>query len=297
MFGYVRPLRDELKVGSFESYKALYCGLCHTITSRHGRLARFFLNYDFTFLAMLFSQGGRPAVGRRRCAASPFRGKPACAVDPALEIAADETVILAYWKLRDTIDDSSFWRGLIFRVPALLLRPAYAKAAQFRPDFDLRVRACLRELAEMEAEQCPSIDRPADTFARILQAAAPVTGDSRRDRPMAQLLYHVGRWIYLVDAWDDMDEDRAAGRYNPILTRFGGEEAARETLRTTLLHSRNLAVSAYSLLEPGCWGEIIDNILYLGLPTAEELVFAGQWKKPGGRFRSAETKIGEFTHE
>ena len=43
-------------------------------------------------------------------------------------------------------------------------------------------------------------------------------------RVLEQLLYHLGRWIYLVDAADDLPEDFASGSYNPLLRRFGLEE-------------------------------------------------------------------------
>ena len=82
-----------------------------------------------------------------------------------------------------------------------------------------------------------------------------------------------------MDAWDDLDEDRRRGNYNPIAARFSGEtEANRAYLRTTLGHSLNLARSAWALLEPGAWGAQVDNVLYLGLPLVEELVFTGRWK-------------------
>jgi len=289
MFGYIRPFREELKVRDFERYQALYCGLCHTIGARHGQFARRFLNYDFTFLTMVIAQDETPQVIHRRCPVSPLKGKKICQADPALEIAADETVILAYWKLKDNIADCSFFKGLTARLMAFLLHPAYRKAAGFRPVFDHRVRNCLEQLRVLETGKCPSLDKAADTFAQILKAAAPGTGDESRDRPVEQLLYHVGRWIYLVDAWDDLAEDEAHGSYNPILLRFeGGAEEARKTLRITLRHSLNLAASAYSLTAFGCWGDTIGNILYLGLPMVEELVFTGQWKQaqkllPGGR--------------
>ena len=55
-------------------------------------------------------------------------------------------------------------------------------------------------------------------------------------------------------------------------------EANRDYLRTTLLHSLNLARSACALLELGHWQGAVENILYLGLPMVEELVFTGRWK-------------------
>ena len=100
----------------------------------------------------------------------------------------------------------------------------------------------------------------------------------------------MGRWIYLVDAWDDLADDRRTGSYNPISARFGGEtEANRDYLRTTLRHSLNLARSAAALLELGHWRETVENILFLGLPLVEELVFTGRWKAVNHQNRRTST--------
>lgn len=282
MFGYVRPYREELKVREFDAYQAMYCGLCHTMGKRHGFTARMLLNYDFVFLAMLLAPvEARPATTFCHCPARlGLRKKCACARSEGLEAAADESVILSYWKLRDNVSDSGFWKGLGARVLSALLRRGYRKAAESRPEFDLEVRTCLEELRRLEQENSASLDRAADTFARILRAAAIPTADDIRNRALGELLYHVGRWIYLVDAWDDLGEDVASGGYNPIHARFEGKEAGEsEYLRTTLRHSLNLSRSAFALVDFGGWGGTIENILYLGLPAVEELVFRGEWDK------------------
>lgn len=282
MFGYIRPNREELKVRELEDYQAMYCGLCQVMGKRCGFTARMLLNYDFTFLAMLLSPPERrPSICMRRCPAKLFlRKKCACTSGAWLETAADESVILSYWKVRDSIEDGGFLEQLGARVLSLLLRRGYRRAAAARPEFDREVCLQLETLHRLEKEHSPSLDRTADTFARILQAAAPKTGDEAEERTLGQLLYHVGRWIYLVDAWDDLQEDVSAGRYNPIHARFGGrEEAEQEYLRTTLLHSRNLALSAFALLKRGCWDPVLGNILCLGMPMVEELVFRGCWKQ------------------
>ena len=285
MFGYIRPYRDELKVGQLRDYEALYCGLCRAIGRRHGFMARMFLSYDFTFLAMLLD-GDRPRTERYRCPARLWCRKKPCIGSPGVDAAADAGTILAYWKLRDTVADGPLWKRTGARVLSRLLRPGYRRAARRRPDFDRAVREDLEQLQALEREGCPSLDRTADTFARLLAAAAPPSGDSARDRALGQLLYHVGRWIYLTDAWDDLEEDRRTGSYNPIAARFGGEaEAGRDDLRVTLRHSLNLARSAAALLELGYWTETVENILFLGLPMVEELVFTGRWRAVNHRNR------------
>ncbi len=289
MFGYVRPYRDELKVREQRDYEALYCGLCRALGRRHGFLARMFLSYDFAFLAMLLD-GDKPAVERRPCPARLWCRKKRCAAGGGVDAAADAGTILAYWKLRDTVADGPFWKRLWAGLLSVLFRGSYRRAAANRPDFDRAVRENLERLQTLEGENCPSLDRTADTFARLLAAAAPVTPDSGRDRALEQLLYHVGRWIYLVDAWDDLAEDRRRGSYNPIAARFSGQaEEHREYLRTTLRHSLNLARSAGGLLELGHWQGTVENILYLGLPAVEELVFTGRWKAANHRNRRQST--------
>lgn len=281
MFGYVRPARAELKVREWEAYQSAYCGLCHTLGRRYGLYPRLFLNYDFVFLAMLLSPPtDRPATEGRRCIACPYKKKPVLSENEGMDVAADESVILIYHQLRDTARDAGFWKGTAAELLAFLMRPAYRKAAGYRPDFDRAVRENLERLTELERGGCPTLDQPADTFALLLKAAAPTTGDAARDRAMDQLLYHVGRWIYLVDAWDDLEKDRKQAQYNPLPLRWpdGPEKHAAE-MRRTLEGSLDLAVSAYNLMEFGCWSPILGNILCIGLPAVEEAVFRGIWKK------------------
>ena len=221
MFGYVRPVREELKCKDFDLYRATYCGLCRELRRKYGLLAPMFLNFDFTFLALLLWPAEQRFVPcRGRCHANPLARKEMCPADPALEAAADESIILT----------------------------------------------------------CPSIDRTADTFARILQAAAPPSEDRSRDRALEQLLYHLGRWIYLIDARDDLEEDRASGCYNPVRARYG-EGGDDQALALTLEHSLNLARSAFCVPDFGCRTPVLENILYLGLPMIQQAVFDGSWSR------------------
>lgn len=279
MFGYVRPFRDELKCKDFDLYRATYCGLCRTMRRRYGFLAPMFLNFDFTFLALLLS----PAEDRfvpcsGRCHVNPLKTCPMCPESKSLCLAADESIILTYWKLRDSAKDNTGLKRLAAGLLSLFLRPSYRKAADFCPGFDQAVIALLGELDRLEHEKCSSIDRTADTFACLLQAAAPETGDPVKDRPTRLLLYHLGRWIYLIDARDDLDEDRKSGDYNPLLLRFG-DLCDDTVLNTTLEHSLNIARSSLNILELGCRRDIIENILCLGLPAIQQAVLDGSWKQ------------------
>ena len=287
MFGYVRARWDTIPEAVAENYKAVYCGLCQTIGKRYGQFARLFLNYDFTFLAMLLMRSDDAlCVNCRVCLRHPFHGRPVCESSQWLDTAAGESVILAYWRLRDTVADEGFLKGTGARIFSVLLTRAYRKARREYPDFDAQVAGLLQELQALEAEGCPSIDRTADCFARLLRAAAPVTGEYSCDRAMAELLYHVGRWVYLIDAVDDLSEDEREGRYNPVSARFCGWTEEDKTYRRQVMdHSLALAGAALALLPSNVCTPAIENVIYSGLPTVQELVFSGQWREEQKKHR------------
>lgn len=277
MFGYVRPVRPELKCKDDQLYRATYCGLCRCLRKRYGLIAPMLLNFDFTFLALLLWEPEDTFTPcRGRCHGNPLRKRPMCPDSPALDEAADESVILSWWKLRDSVADDGFWKGLSARALSRILKPAYQKAARHRPEFDRTVRTCLEELSALEREHCPSLDRTADTFARLLQSAAPRDGE--RGRVLSRLLYHLGRWIYLADARDDLEEDKLSGRYNPVAARYGpeGDDGA---LRLTMDLSLEQIGAALQLGNFGCRTALLENIVYLGLPAVERAVFDGTWSE------------------
>ena len=246
---------------------------------RCGWFAPLVLNFDFTFLALLLAADEKKVHTEcRRCHVPPFKKRCMCAESGGLELAADESVILAYWKMRDQIDDSGFFAGLAVRIFCLLFRGAYRAARNHCIAFDASVRTQLSQLRRLEKERCPSIDQTADTFAKLLCAAVPVSGCTQIDRAREQMLYHLGRWIYLVDARDDLQEDRKTGNYNPISLRFP-QGGADETLAVTLDHSIHMMQTASVLLDFGVYEPLVSNILDHGLPAIQQLVFRGQWSK------------------
>ena len=277
MFGYVRPLRDELKCKDFDLYRATYCGLCRTLRRTCGSVAPMILNYDFTFLALLLApEEGEQVVCHHRCCAVPMR-RCMCEQSPALERAAYTSVILAWWQLQDKLRDDKGPARLKAAGAALLLRSAYRRARVALSDFDAAVRTQLDGLHRLEEERCPSIDRAADTFARLLTCAAHTPDKGEKQRAMDQLLYHLGRWIYLIDARDDLERDRADGSYNPIILRYDGQAGADEQLWLTLEHSRAAMGCAAALLDFGRQSPLIENVLEFGLPAVQTAVFTGQW--------------------
>ncbi|MGX8699589.1 MAG: DUF5685 family protein, partial [bacterium] len=276
MFGYVRPLVPELKVKELERFRAMYCGLCHELRRQYGIPARFILNYDFVFLAMLLSgEGERQQYALRRCPVSPLRRRCVCASCGALRKAAAESVILAYQKLSDSQRDGRFWERTGAFWAKLLLRRAYRKAAKDEPEFDSAVTHSLQSLHALEEANGASLDAAADTFATLLAASAA-------ERVRRELLYHLGRLIYIADAWDDLGEDLRQKGYNPIALRYGvaalpAPEETRAAVRRTMELSAERILAAFALLPETIWTPILYNIICAGLPDMMERVLAGTY--------------------
>ncbi len=276
MYGYVRPDRSQLRIRDLENYQAAYCGLCDALGERCGPLARLTVSYDVTFLVLLLTDKQEHAC-KHRCIRHPLSKKRCLCSCTATAVAADRSMILSWWKLQDALRDEKGLKRLGSHLAALALRRGYKRAAARESAFNVLCEQQLQKLSALEDERCDSIDRTADCFARILSACAEGSGE--RQRILEQILYQVGRFIYLLDAADDLEEDRQSGNYNALLLRYPDwDEEARESFRRSLALSRDSAIAALNLLEENSFTPITENILSLGLPLMTEMVLSGQWK-------------------
>lgn len=284
MFGYVIPINSKLSEEGRKRYKAAYCGLCGTLKKRYGFPSRFLVNYDMTFLYFLLSKEQGDDITRGSCPIKPFCKVECMPCDPVMEYAADLTVLLSRHKLADTLEDGGWGKRLGARLCLWLYSRPYKRAASLHPREDDLFRSQLALLGELERENCNSIDRVADTFATLLQGcvAQPHTPSERRI--LETLLYHVGRYLYLADALEDLPGDMKYHRYNPLALRYevtGGKlsEADRDQLVDTIEASVSIAASALELLPYKGDREILENIIYEGLPTVLRSICNGSFRK------------------
>ena len=284
MFGYVHISPDKLNGEEQQLYRACYCGLCHTLGRRYGLFARMILNYDLVFLAMLLSDGEAPRCGQRRCLIHPIHPRCFCEETQALDAAADVSVLLTWWQLRDGVADHGFWGGWKYRFLSLLLHRAYRKAKARQPELDKRIQTNLDKLSALEREKCAIPDEAAATFALLLRDMAALSPPGIKRRVLEEMLYHLGRWIYLVDALDDLKEDSRSGSYNPLLQRYGTRDGAlrpedRERVAATLDASIRTMAAAFELADFGCWRGIIESVVYEGLYAVGNAVLNGTFQK------------------
>ena len=274
MLGYVRTDAPELRVREQQYYRAIYCGLCHRMGKCTGQCSRMTLSYDFVFLAALrlALAGEATEVKQQRCIRHPFRKRPTLVPCEPLDYCADASAILCYHKLRDDLFDERGAKKLRAQMLRPFLSGAYRRAKKRRPALDEAVKGHLDVLSSPEAS--PDGGSADVSAARFGELMADVFSDglSGSDARIAAAIGRgLGRWIYLVDAADDFDEDAKRHRPNPYSKRFfeGVTDADRETVRLALTAHLCDVERAFVLIDsypaPEL-REILANILYLGLP-------------------------------
>ena len=284
MFGYITPFVPELKMRDNELYRAYYCGLCRAL-GRYGLGSKLSLTYDGAFAAALLTAaaGAEPEFERRSCAMHPTRGRvPTVKEGPVIDYCAAVCVLLAKYKLLDDARDGRPLRRA--------LEPAIAggcrRAAKKYPEAERVLKEGLARLGGIEsAPECDADAAPL-AFGEVLGglfAACPNLADAQKP-----LLYELGRklggYIYITDAWDDLEEDRRRGGYNIFLR--GGAEDPRATCEAMLDMYINSAVLAYDLLDLDANKPLLDNIMYMGLAARASEVLRGEGKRKKDRLKT-----------
>nr|WP_314771168.1 DUF5685 family protein [uncultured Peptostreptococcus sp.] len=276
MFGYVRINKMDLTFREYEHYKAYYCGLCKYLKRNHTELSRMTINYDITFLIVLLSSIYQPSaqVFHEKCIVDPVKKKKHI-INEITEYAASMNILLAYYKLEDDVNDEGDIKSrLVRRAYRKSFKTAYDKYPQ-KADF---IKACLRELRSLEEDQSTSIDQTSNCFARLLEEIFDYKDDEYRDR-LRKVGFNIGKYIYIMDAYEDLDEDIEKGRYNPFTDYKDDREALK--LRVDKLIGMTLSRLEEAILDLDIKvnKSIIDNIIYSGVYLRYKGLINGADKK------------------
>ena len=283
MFGYVKVRREELRVREYEYYRACYCGLCRSMGKCTGQCSRLAISYDFVFLChvRLLLTGEAPAVGRRRCPVHLIHRRAMMERCETLDYAARAAAVLNYEKCRDDVADSRGFARLSARFRQWFLAPAYRRARRVLPELCDSVRQKLTALSDCEKAGRPGVDEPAALFGAILADIFAYGLPEDKARLARDIGQKTGRFIYIADAIDDMNDDLKSGNFNPVLGLFGGlpDEEQKKGLQDALLVGLSDLEAAFDLLGEGAdpaTAAVLKNILYLGMPATVRRVLYGE---------------------
>ena len=213
MFGYIVVHKPELKVREYETYRASYCGLCHSLKKRYGRIGQLTLSFDMTFLALLLTGLYEPETisGQGRCLAHPMQ-KHCCRQNPYFDYAADMNILLTYYKCLDDWKDE---KKASARLLSFLLKGKMRKLSSSEQEKSRKIQELLDQLSACEKENIQDIDKTAGFFGAIMAELFVYAEDEWADK-LRCMGFFFGKFIYLMDAYEDIEEDLKQGRYNPL---------------------------------------------------------------------------------
>lgn len=256
MFGYLTADERALSPEGVARYRKFYCGLCRALDKEYGSAGRAVLTYDMTFTAILLSSlyALHETGCKKHCILHPF-SDGAFLSSPAILYAADMNILLAYYQ---SLDDWHDDRNLAAFMKHRSLRRAFEKASLRQPRQSAVIKARMDQLSAMEAANVLNPDLPANCFGELLAEVFIMEEDGYMPvlRRMGAAL---GRFIYLLDARNDLRADIRKKRYNPLVAYSGTDIDAVLTL-----HIGECAAEFESLSLTRD-AEILQNVIYCGV--------------------------------
>ncbi|MBR2188605.1 MAG: hypothetical protein IJ860_04265 [Eubacterium sp.] len=263
MFGYITINRDEMKVRDYEAYNHFYCGLCQDLKQTCGQRSRATLTYDMTFLAILLTglYEEEPERETHRCAFH-AGARRICYRSKYTAYAADMNLLLVYHNLIDDWIDEKNRKSL---AAARLLTKPYRLVAARYPEKVQAIRAYLRALHRAERSRSEDIDLASGLTGTLMREIFTVQ-DDRWSRDLGEVGFYLGKFIYLKDAFDDLEKDRENGTYNPFFALAESEDFQKKANEILTMMAAS-AARAFERLPIVSYVDILRNIIYTGLWT------------------------------
>lgn len=263
MYGYIIINEDGLTAEQKDRYHAYYCGLCRALGDCHGVSGRLTLSYDLTFLSLLLSGLYEPEEtrGESRCALHPAKPHPWISTEFD-QYVADMSVALTYHRCEDDWKDDHKYASLAMKNA---LAGRYAAISERYPRQAVAVCHSLQQLAKCEEKHCTDLDEVSGCFGLLMSALFDKNAD-QWSVPLREMGFSLGKFIYLMDAYDDLEKDLKKGRYNPLtaLSRQPDYEARVHEILTMLMGQCAAAFERLPVLRNA---DLLRNILYSGVWT------------------------------
>lgn len=262
MFGYVRINKKDLTFREYELYKGYYCGLCKYLKENHGEISRLSLNYDITFLILLLTSlyKPKPTITTSGCIVNPIKKKSKIE-NEITEYAASMNILLAYYKLEDNLKDDKGLRDILaYNTYKHTFKKAYEKYP-YKAEY---IKNQLEELHKLEKENCTNIDEVSNTFARLMGEICVYKNDEHEE-DLRNIGFNIGKYIYMLDAYEDLDKDYKKGRYNPFVEYVDKRDELTKKVDRLIHISLAFLAQSVDNLNIKTNINIIDNIVYSGV--------------------------------
>lgn len=265
MFGYITVNKEELRIKDFETYRSYYCGLCRELRDRYGVLGELTVTYDMTFVIMLLTALYEPATrkGKTRCPVKPVFSHDV-RKNTFTEYGADMNIILTFYKCRDDWYDERKVTRLAF---ARLLKLQGLPQGGIYKEKLRSIASSLKELSRLEETGCRNLDQVAGLSGKLLEEIMAPRKDEW-EGSLRTMGFFLGKFIYIMDAFDDLREDAEKGCYNPLLEmekKAASEDEFSDQVKQILTLTLTRACMEFEKLPIIQYGDILRNILYSGI--------------------------------
>ena len=270
MFGYVGVNRKELTEENIHAYQSYYCGLCRCLKSNCGMKGQMLLNYDMTFLIVLLT--GLYEVENEKvmftCKLHPTKKREAW-VNEISRYAADMNVLLAYHNL---IDDWKDEKSLVKHTMAEWIYKDYNRIVENYPRQVKAIESYMERLEQLEKKKESNIDLVSGLTGEMLGELFVWKTDEWQDE-LRTLGFYLGKFIYLMDAYEDLAKDIKKNNYNPLLHLKMEKEKDYEIICKLMMTSMmGECARAFERLPILLHADILRNVLYSGVWSRYELI-------------------------
>ena len=247
-------------------WQTFMCGLCVSTKRLYGNFPRLFISNDVNFFNVLFHSITNVDVTVRNanCLSHPIRKRSILDTTYLTDKLSQANVLLTYWNIYDdTVDGGSIKKKTALK----LFAGAYAKAKKHLPQLDEVLAVRYEQLRELEQGNCNSIDRVAHAFAELSREFAVVVLGEQATEYAETLAYNLGKWIYLIDALDDVEKDLKSGNYNPFVACYGAQsvddlKAYYDELNFEMFAVLNRIAQCYNDMNLTKYTCILNNVLF-----------------------------------
>lgn len=278
MFGYVIPDKPNMFMKDYYLYKAFYCGMCKTIGKKCGQLMRFSTNYDITFLDILAHAvfDKEIVLSNEVCILNPIVKKSIVKTDDlSIKVMHINNILMHYKCVDDVIDNKSKSKKFVDKV---ILKKHYIEAKAEFPLIDKLVGDGYKELRVLEKENCGFIEKVSDKFAIIMQNIGENLLGDKFNEDLSNILYNLGKWIYIADAVEDIDDDYKDKKYNMWLVDYDYKDKKTFLddkgciVEEYLMACYNSIANSFGKLEISKYEGVLANILWYGVLEATKQI-------------------------
>ena len=286
MFGYVKTDKPEMKVKEYEAYRGLYCSLCKAMGRHFGILSRLTLSYDITFLVLTrLSFGGTlPCFDSGRCAFNPGKRCSYCNnADEEFRYASAVAMMMFYHKVKDNISDGSVFKKILMYLLLPWASLKYKKAKRMYGEIAEIIEKCMSAQAETEKRNSAITDEAAHSSAEALGKIATYNMNDPEGN-IYRFGYGVGKWVYLTDAFDDIEKDIKSKSYNVFVNKYSltsdnYNDRIKQDITETINMSSVLFITAYENIENKTMMPIMENIIYEGMHKSLDRILKSENEK------------------